>query len=89
MLVMPPWLCSSCPQEQGAGCCGVTVGFSLRWQEMCLGTGEALELCVLLFLAADQLKDEILLAYHLPVYVASRIPLLLFPTQQMAMTQLL
>lgn len=53
------------------------------------GDRGALELCALLFLAADQLKDEILLAYHLPVYVASRIPLLLFPTQQMAMTQLL
>lgn len=56
---------------------------------MCLGRGEALELCALLFLAADQLTGEILLAYHLPVYVASRILLLLSPTQQMAMTQLL
>lgn len=89
MLVMPPWLCSSCPQEQGAVCCELLWGFSFRWQEMCLGRGEALELCTLLFLAADQLTGEILLAYHLPVYVASRILLLLSPTQQMAMTQLL
>lgn len=90
MLVMPPWLCSSCPQEQRAVCCGVTAGPRPQVAGDVSGErGGPGALRVALFLAADQLKDEILLAYHLPVYVASRILLLLFPTQQMAMTQLL